>query len=267
MSTQDPQPNVVTTEDPATPPVETPPSTEDALRGILGDPGKADSVPKETTPPADPAPDEGKTDPKPEDNPAETPKEDENNSVIKQMREAQKATKAEADKAKAVLQKIADQKGVSIEELEEQLQAEEDKKVATQKGIDPTIQKTLREQEARIKELETERMRTDFIIRADKLSQQFQLNSEAMEDFASKAADKGINIFAPGVDLVTVYRALNYENIVKADQARIRQEILAEIQQTKNTSPGVGKPGTPAPAVGTPQDMISTIFSRLAPKK
>lgn len=167
---------------------------------------------------------------------------------VRQLRTQLETTKQEAAKHQRILQKLADAKGITVEQLEIQIQEEEDRKTAQAKGVPPEVQRQLREQQDRIRTLEEEGIRADFNRRAENFRREVALTDEAMVEFAKQAKSAGINIFTPGLNLTDLYRALNYSSISATMKEQIRQEVLREIEaQKKNGSTITAVPGaTPA---------------------
>lgn len=150
------------------------------------------------------------------------------------------------DKASALLKRIAESKGLTVDELANSLQDEEDKKRAQSLNIPLEVQQQMRSQEEKIKNLELQNLRNDFDIRANRLKAEYQLNENQIIDFAETAKKAGFNIFTPGVDLVTLYRAMNYDTLTADLRNTIRQEVLAELQNSNanviNNIPGTQQP-------------------------
>lgn len=177
--------------------------------------------------------------------PQQPEQKDNNNSVIKQLRDEIKRSKANETRITKLLEKIGG--GASLEELEQKYQLEEDKKIATEKGIPTEIQSRMREQEARIKQLEEQNIAYNFNSRANQLMISENLNQQQFLEFAESAKNSGIDILKPNVDLQVVYRAINYDRLTKELVAKTKQEVLSGIEQQRlqSSSPGSIKQSVP----------------------
>lgn len=227
------------------------PSLEDQIGEMLGSTGEQ---PANATEPTAEVPvqstGDDQTPPDTEPTNSSSKQDEGNNNVIRQMRETHRQQKAELDKQRAILQKLADQQGVSVEELESQIQAAEDKKTAEQKGIPVEVQALMRQQEARIRQLEEQTIKQDFNARANNLMKANNLTEQQFIEFAQQAQATGIDIFKPGTNLDTLYKAVNFEKLISTKEAELRQKILNDMQAQKEAGSRI--PGTPnTPPTGT----------------
>ena len=181
-------------------------------------------------------------------------------SPVKLLRQQYEATKSDLSKSNALLQRIANSRGITVEELQDAIQAEEDKRQAQNNNIPIEIQQRIRTQEEKIKNLEMQNLRNDFDLRAGKLKSEYQLNDQQVIDFAQKAEALGLNVFTPGLDLVTLFRAINYDSVVNDLKNSIRQEVLNELQNSNNTNAINNIPGTKQPDTSTKNDMTESAF-------
>lgn len=158
------------------------------------------------------------------------------NELKKQL----ESIRSESDKYQALLKRIADSQGVTIDQLEAKLQEEEDARIAQTKQIPVETQRQLREAEERIRQLEEANIRNNFNLRAERLQREFQLTPEQMQAFAQQAYASGIDILNSNVDLNILYRAFNYETIINDIREQEKQRVLQEINKNKQQSPEVG---------------------------
>ena len=163
----------------------------------------------------------------------------EDNTVIRQMRDQLNKYKQEGAKDRALLQKIADSQGISLEELEASIQAKEDKKKAETMGVSPEIAARMRQQDERIQQLEQQSIQEDFNHRANAFAREYRLNEQQMQEFYKQAMANGIDILKKGVNLTVVYRALNFDRLSKESEASIRQQILNDMQAQRENANGV----------------------------
>lgn len=189
----------------------------------------------------------------------EVPAPDTNNSTIKQMREQISQHKKEAQKANELLARIAKEQGISIEQLEEHITAKENKRRGEELGVSPEVAAQLAAQEHRIQELETQNARIDFNNRVDNFQREFNLTPEATMEFLQAAQQQGFDVLKQGVNLSTIYRAINFERLSQAKEAEIRQQILNEMQQQRENSNNI--PGNAVvPPAGNSEDMSDKEF-------
>lgn len=195
------------------------------------------------------------------DNPEQAPQQPENpapdteNSTIKQMREQISQSKKEAQRANGLLERIAKAQGLSVEQLEEFVTEKENKKRGEELGVSPEVAAQLAAQERRIQELETQNTRMDFNNRVDAFQREFKLTPEATMEFLQNAQQQGFDVLKPGVNLSTIYRAVNFDRLSKAKEAEIRQQILNEMQQQRENGNSI--PGSSAAPVTPGQDEMS----------
>lgn len=185
----------------------------------------------------------------------ETPAQDTENSTIKQMREQISQSKKEAQRANGLLARIAKAQGLSVEQLEADITEKENKKRGEELGVSPEVAAQLAAQERRIQELETQNTRMDFNNRVDAFQREFKLTPEATMEFLQTAQQQGFDVLKPGVNLSTIYRAVNFDRLSKAKEAEIRQQILNEMQQQRENSNSI--PGSSAAPVTPGQDEMS----------
>lgn len=155
------------------------------------------------------------------------------------LRQRYSSTRKEADGYKDLLQRIADAKGLSIDQLRDQIQADEDRKKAEKLGVTPEVQRTLREQQDKIDALERRYREENFNNRLADFRRNYNLTDKQLKDFALQARNAGIDILNPGVDMTVVYRSLNYNNLMNIERESIRQQILQDMATQKQQSPSV----------------------------
>lgn len=197
----------------------------------------------------------------------ETPAPDTENSTIKQMREQISQSKKEAQRANGLLARIAKAQGLSVEQLEADITEKENKKRGEELGVSPEVAAQLAAQERRIQELETQNTRMDFNNRVDAFQREFKLTPEATMEFLQNAQQQGFDVLKPGVNLSTIYRAVNFDRLSKAKEAEIRQQILNEMQQQRengNSIPGNSAvPVTPGQEDMSDKEFKASLFNSL----
>lgn len=193
----------------------------------------------------------------------------EDNSTIRQMREQISKHKSDLERSNNLLKRLAEERGVTVEQLEEDLKAKEDKAKAQSMNISPEVARQIRLQEERIQQLEQQAIQEDLMHRVNAFKKETGLNDQQTLQFLRDASAKGLNPIAKGTDLLILYRAMNFEALSKAKESEIRQQILNEMQQQREGSSSVtGTTGTTAPASqqtteGSPEDLMKDLLSKL----
>lgn len=187
------------------------------------------------------------------------------NATIRQMREQIANEKRERQKAQELLQRIADERGIDITKLEEELQSKADQRKASQLNVSPEIAAQIRMQEQRIKELEEQNTRIDFNNRVDLLQKEQNLTENQVLEFLQNAQAKGFNPLTKGMDLNVLYRAMNFEKLSKAKEASLRQQILNEMQEQRekgNNVVNIKQAPQKQQEVESPDDFMKSLLSK-----
>lgn len=197
------------------------------------------------------------------------PSSTEDNSTIRQMREQISKHKSELERSNNLLKRLAEERGITVEQLEEDLKAKEDKAKAQSMNISPEVAKQIRLQEERIQQLEQQAIQEDLMHRVTAFKKETGLDDQQTLQFLRDASAKGLNPIAKGTDLLILYRAMNFDTLSKAREAEIRQQILNEMQQQRESSNSVtGTTGTTAPASqqtseSSPEILMKDLLSKL----
>lgn len=186
---------------------------------------------------------------------------------LKQLRDNYEAKKQEATKYSAMLERVAKAQGFnSIEDYEKNLAEQELKKTAEQKNLPVEVVKALEQYESMFKELQRQQIVDKFESRKGVLVAQYPEFKDAnIQEFYQKAMDQmGVDIFNPQVDLVRVYTALNYENIL---QSEINKK-LSEAGMGRSTPPKIpstvgGRVGNTQVNDSTPNDFMQQLLKTL----
>ena len=187
------------------------------------------------------------------------------NSTIRQMREQIAQEKKEKQRIEALLQRMADQQGKTIEQLEADLQANEDKKTAQNLNIPQEVATRMRIQEEQIKQLREESIRNDFNYRYNQLKQSTGLTDEKALTFLRDAQSKGFDPLTKGMDLTTLYRAMNFEALSQAKEAELKQKILNEMYNNPsgNTIPSTtSQVPSSKPVEDNPKQFVDELFAQ-----
>lgn len=153
---------------------------------------------------------------------------------IKQLREAYSQTKQEAQQQRALLERIAASRGVTVEALSEQLKAEEDKRIAKERGIPEEIQKTMREQAERLEILQKDMERERFQSTVRNFQVQNQLTDDQVIEFLQAAGKANIDLVRTPVPLDTLYFAMNRSTIEAKIRQAERQAVYEELKKQGN---------------------------------
>lgn len=185
--------------------------------------------------------------------------ETEKTNPMHDLRQRYSSTKKEADGYRDLLQRIADAKGLSIDQLKDQIQMDEDRKKAEKLGVTPEVQRTLREQQDKIDALERRYREENFNNRLADFRRNYSLTDKQLKDFALQARNAGIDILNPGVDMTVVYRSLNYDKLMNTERESIRQQILQDMAAQKQQSPSVNTVKTETNKTGSEYDGMSEL--------
>lgn len=179
---------------------------------------------------------------KPEQVEETKPEEDKKTSnPMRELRKQYEKTQGDLRQKEELLARVARSKGFeNIEALEQSLAEEESKRLATERGIPLEVQKEISQLRESLTSLEKEREAENFNMRARQLIQENQLSNEEFTDFARKAQESGFNILKPGTDLSLIYKAMNLDNILASEVEKAKQQVLADIQSQKESSPTTG---------------------------
>lgn len=187
------------------------------------------------------------------------------NSTIRQMREQIAQEKKERQKIEALLQRMADQQGKTIDQLEADLQANEDKKTAQNLNIPQEVATRMRIQEEQIKQLREESIRNDFNYRYNNFKQATGLTDDKALSFLRDVQSKGFDPLTKGMDLTTLYRAVNFEALSQAKEAELKQKILNEMYNNPNANPIPStspQAPSPKPVEDNPKQFVDELFAQ-----
>lgn len=187
------------------------------------------------------------------------------NSTIRQMREQIAQEKREKQRIEALLQRMADQQGKTVEQLEADLQINEDKKTAQSLNIPQEVATRMRIQEEQIKQLREESIRNDFNYRYNNFKQSTGLSDDQALAFLRDVQGKGFDPLTKGMDLTTLYRAVNFEALSQAKEAELKQKILNEMYNNPNanTIPATNSQvPSPKPVEDNPKQFVDELFAQ-----
>lgn len=190
------------------------------------------------------------------------------NSTIRQMREQLSKQKSDLERSNNLLKRLAEERGVSVEQLEEDLKAKEDKAKAQSMNVTPEVAKQLRVQEERIQQLEQQAIQEDLMHRVEAFKKETGFDDQKTLQFLRDAQAQGFNPLNKGTNLITLYRAMNFDTLSKAKEAEIRQQILNEMQQQRENSnsitggAGTTNPTQPGNDDRSPQDLMNDLLKK-----
>lgn len=187
------------------------------------------------------------------------------NSTIRQMREQIAQEKKEKQRIEALLQRMADSQGKTIEQLEADLQANEDKKTAQNLNIPQEVATRMRIQEEQIKQLREESIKNDFNYRYNNFKQATGLTDDKALAFLKDVQSKGFDPLTKGMDLVTLYRAVNFDVLSQAKEAELKQKILNEMYNNPNANiipTTTSQTPSPKPVEDNPKQFVDEIFAQ-----
>lgn len=147
--------------------------------------------------------------------------------------------RAKATKYERAITKYAQMHGVSEEEALERMQSDALNKEAEEKKVDPELLKRLQQSEEELQTLRYERQEQHLKQEFEAVKDTFDLSDQEAVKFAQDLMNKGINIFeTKNVDLVTLYRGLNHDNILNKKLKEEKQNWISG-QAEADAAPGV----------------------------
>jgi hypothetical protein len=200
------------------------------------------------TDPEPPADNEGGDDPKPntepnqgtdpnnkEKDPEPTPpqlSEDE-----KRRNEAFARLRAENSQHKKLLDRVAQKYGADgIDQLQEKLDQEALDAEAKELKMSPEAIKRMKALEEQNRQI-TERSRQQQIIsKIDQVQKTFDLDQNQLKGFVEKLRDNRIDILNTGVPIDTLYRAFNYDDMVKTEIEKAKEKWIEQTNKANNSS-------------------------------
>lgn len=164
------------------------------------------------------------------------------NAAFKQMREERDQLAASDE----FLTNLANQYGLSKEQLMERFTQQQQEAAAKKEGISPEQYRKMQELEQRVAKTEEAREREIFNLRAESFANTYNLNDESLTEVFREGYRIGVDVTKNPELLEVIYRSMNYDKAVEQG----RQEVLKT--QKKRTKTSVGKTGTQgAPKTGT----------------
>lgn len=163
------------------------------------------------------------------------------NEAFKQLRE-ERDQLAASDK---FLTELATQYGLTKEQLMERFTKQQQEKAAKEQGIDPEQYRKMVELENKVKQIEEDKKREVFNIRAEAFANYYQLDENALSVVFEEAGRLGLDITSNPNLLEVVYRSLTYDEAVEKG----RQKQLETSKKRTKTS--TGKTGTQGVEVNT----------------
>lgn len=156
------------------------------------------------------------------------------NEAFKQLRE-ERDKLAASDK---FLSDLASQYGMTKEQLIQKYSEELTQKQAKDAGVDPKQFKKMQELEKKVAEIEAEKNREVFNLKAGQLADKYKLSDKEMMNLFSEAQKLRIDVLANPDLLEFAYKAVNYEKALEMG----RQKQLEISKKRRSTS--VGKPAS-----------------------
>lgn len=152
------------------------------------------------------------------------------NEAFRRLREERDAL-AQSDK---FLTDMAQQYGLTKDQLIEKFQEDQLKKQAKEQGIPEDQLRKMQEMERRLAEVEESKNREVFNIKAGSLATRYELNDDQMTVLFKEAARMGLDVIHNPDLLEFAYKAVNYENAIDKG----RQKHLETTKKRRATSTG-----------------------------
>lgn len=181
----------------------------------------------------------------------------------KRRNEAFARLRAESSQYKKVLDRVLKEKGVdSVEELQAQLDQEALNQEAKELKMSPEAIKRMKALEEQNRQI-TERSRQQQIIsKIDQVQKTFDLDQDQLRSFVETLRDNRIDILNTGVPTETLYRAFNYDDMVKAEIEKAKEQWIEQTNKANNSSgtlKGQGKGGSSNHKVNTVQELTNLL--------
>lgn len=158
------------------------------------------------------------------------------NEAFRKLRE-ERDQLATSDK---FLSDLASQYGLTKEQLIKKYSEELTEKQAKEAGIDPKQFKKMQELEQKVAEIEAEKNREVFNLKASQIASKYDLKEKDMMNLFSEANRMGIDILSNPDLLEFAYKAVNYERA----QEMGKQKQLEISKKRRATSVGTPTKGT-----------------------
>lgn len=141
--------------------------------------------------------------------------------------------------------RVSKRLGLEPDKLDSDLDNYEITEKAKSNGITPELQRQLLEQQNELDRLKRQNFISDFERRKAKLiTDHPEINDNDIVKMAQAAEGMGTNIYNPGLDLVSLYRATNFDKVKTDMETAIREKVIQELQH-QGTAPNVRTiPGT-----------------------
>lgn len=178
------------------------------------------------------------------------------NEAFKKLRE-ERDQLAASDK---FLSDLASQYGMTKEQLVEKYTQEMTAKQAKEAGITPEQYKKMQELEKKVADIEAEKNREVFNLKASQIADKYNLKEKDMMNLFSEAQRMGVDIIKNPSLLEVAYRAVNYDKAIEMG----RQKQLETSKKRRATS--VGKPRRGAQVTTSVEDIDREIDEFLKEK-
>ena len=165
--------------------------------------------------------------------------------------EAFKSLREERDKLAAsdkFLSELAIQYGLTKEQLMERFTKQQQEKAAKEQGIEPEQYRKMVELENKVQQIEEDKRREVFNIRAEAFANYYELNDNDLQLVFEEAGRLGLDVAKDPKLLEVVYRNLAYDDALEQG----RQQQLENSRKRTKTS--TGKTGTQGTQVNTTQE-------------
>lgn len=140
----------------------------------------------------------------------------------------------ELAKSEAFLQDLANQYGLTKEQLIDRFEKDQIKKEAEEQGLTETQVRKMKDMERKLQEVEEAKNREVFNIKADALATKYKLSEGQMITLFEEAAKIGLDVLENPNLLEFAYRAVNYEEAINKG----RQKQLETTKKRSKTSTG-----------------------------
>lgn len=165
--------------------------------------------------------------------------------------------RAKISKYEKAFKRLKENNGAESEdEILEKLLEDSTTEAAKKQNIDPALLKRMQDIEEQNQMLMMERHQTYIRDSFNNLQKTENLKDDELISFAEQLQEKGINLLDSNIDLVALYRGMNYDNILQKKIDAAKQDWIKSEQDAKN-APGVNNTTGKKPEEGKKE--ISTM--------
>lgn len=227
--------------------------TMDDLNALLDEDSSAKAPETTTTTVEEPKVEEKVEEPKAEPEvKAETPTPTDGGVITEgntnKANQAYAAMRVELKRQSDLLQKVADSRGISLDQLKTELNKEAVEKKAAQLNVTPEVYERLSrlEEANRAKEAELQALRdreyksqqSQLLTRnIEEVQKEYGLSDDQAMAFVNETIRQGMDILKGSVPLSIVYKGMNFDKLMEEKIEAAKQEVIAQYEKADKHAP------------------------------